>query len=352
MNLYLNLGCFMVSKYKVVLGRIFQSLLFIGICGLFLGSKQVEETGKLALSQEIPQRAFVTTEASKEIIPINLKSGVAEEAMNLDFHARILAFSPDRQFGYLANRDTAELVKMDMATGKTTKVAAPPGEPHRLALSSDGQKGYAAYVNSHEIVSFDFASETFSTLISLDAIPNSLVINGNDERLFVSFRDRRDIAAVDLNSMSVSTFLMLVRPVEDLEISFDNNTLYAAEQGRSSLVIIDIPSKKYRTIACEGAKLTDVMLGKGRSGSLYMANLNGREIFHLNLKTLVFNPVVKLSQLIDSIAFLPDPELVASFTVKEQGAIVLFDASATQAKRSGKIDYEWDFGDGLTGYYR
>ena len=307
--------------------------------------------------KETPRRAYATSTDSNDILSVNLKSGEMEKAFSLDFPAKILAFSPDGKEVYLADTMTGHLVKMDVASQKIERLNGPEGIPNRLVIGPDGQQGYATYEGSKEVLSLDFKNGSFAPVASFENCPHCITLAPSEKSLIVSFKESSDLSSLEIATSAVTPFALIDSSPDDLELSRDGQSLYLVKRGGEQIEVIDLATKSSHAIASGSTELVSggysaAFIANGQEGSLYLAKEQGAEIVDIHPKSQEVKTTVQFSKPISSIAFFPEPQLEASFRVNEPiaGEPVFFDASATKSQKQGRIQYEWDFGDGQAAF--
>jgi len=371
----MNEASFMISQRKSTLKSIVHYLYFIFVCALLSASpppldlnidkddhfveradvQVLPHKQKIESLKKYPQRVYASVFDSNDILPLNLDSRKIENVLSLNFPAKVLAFSPSGQQIFLVDYKSGRLVKMDLASREIEELNAPEGIPLKLTVRSNGEQGYAIYKGREEILCLDFKKQTFYSLGIFEKPPHCIALASTINKLFVTFKGSSQISSIDIDTLAITPFFSLERIADDLMISSDGRSLYAVQEGGRHLDNIDINTKKSKKVSFEASHpflstdATDFFFANQKE-ELYIAKEGGFEVFEINFKNQRAESIVQFSKPISGLAHFPEPEIVASFTVEQPtvGESAIFDASTTKSQKQGTINYQWDFGDGLT----
>lgn len=298
--------------------------------------------------------AFVTFPGEQQILPIDLEQGLDGRNIAVDFVPTVIATSMDSKTLFVVDRDTDRLFKIDAMTGKTSQINVPIGALKHLAVTTSGKKAFSCYENDKTIWSINLEGGNHSPVIKLKNFPDSFVLDAAETCLYVTSKDALQMYCIDLRTKEIDATLDLETIPEALMLSCDGEKLYLLESAAKNLTTVDIASKAVSKHACGNSPFHENSHERlkfsvnARENALYFSEQIAHEIYKLDLNSHTIETVVTMRPAAESIDFCKDSPLSASVDVSAvSGHTVSFDATATHSISDAKLDYFWEFGDGL-----
>jgi DNA-binding beta-propeller fold protein YncE len=177
---------------------------------------------------------------SKDVVAVNLATGVASRPLPLPITPDGILVSPTGRQAYAFSISRSEVVPVNLATWHAETPVRLPGYVYDAVLSPDGRWLYVT-MNSHIFVVIDTKTQRVVTKLYVPGGVGAIVVNGDGTTAYVDAANLTvqkpdgdfetggdDITAVDLVTRTISHVFVLPDPAGLLGVSNNFETLYAA----------------------------------------------------------------------------------------------------------------------------
>ena len=189
-------------------------------------------------------KVFVSSEAPDQLLVLNPKTRKIEENIpGVGRFAHMVAVTRDGKTAYVSNAGAGNVSIIDLATKQVKRVDTGK-RPEGSIFSPDERELYVANRESAEIVILDTATGEVSGRIPTSKGPVRLGITPDGATLvyalihdkkagFADIKSRKEIATIDLDGPPVS-----------MHVSRDGKRAYTASQDTDTVYIISVPERK------------------------------------------------------------------------------------------------------------
>lgn len=228
-------------------------------------------------------RAYVTTASTDEesVVAIDMTTGVAFAAKDIDASARALAVSPAGDVLYVARTgdDLPDIAAIDIESGATRVIAIPaaPGASiEAMRVSADGTRLFAALttVTGGTLLIIDTRSRAVERAVAVGGSIGDVAATPNGRKVFATGWDAElggVVNVIDVAAARVTDTIGVGGMPTQLVIGFGGELVYVVD-GDEVVVLCAATNEIVDTIAA-GGQLS--CLAAGPDGRLYAADYAG-----------------------------------------------------------------------------
>ena len=231
----------------------------------------------------VADRAYVTTASTDEesVVAIDMTTGVAFAAKDIDAAARALAVSPAGDVLYVARTgdDLPDIAAIDIESGATRIIAIPavPGASiEALRVSADGTRLFAALttVTGGTLLIIDTRSRAVERAVAIAGSIGDIAATPNGRKVFATGWDAElggVVNVVDVAAARVTDTIGIGGMPTQLVVGHGGELVYVVD-GNQVLVLCAATNEVVDTIPA-GGQLS--CLAAGPDGRLYVADYAG-----------------------------------------------------------------------------
>ncbi len=231
----------------------------------------------------VADRAYVTTASTDEesVVAIDMTTGVAFAAKDIDASARALAVSPAGDVLYVARTgdDLPDIAAIDIESGATRVIAIPaaPGASiEAMRVSADGTRLFAALttVTGGTLLIIDTRSRAVERAVAVGGSIGDVAATPNGRKVFATGWDAElggVVNVIDVAAARVTDTIGVGGMPTQLVIGFGGELVYVVD-GDEVVVLCAATNEIVDTIAA-GGQLS--CLAAGPDGRLYAADYAG-----------------------------------------------------------------------------
>ena len=286
----------------------------------------------------------------EQIIPFDFQTNLCGTPLELDFFPHLLGFSKDEKNVFAVNKNSFELVQINLENVQVFPIVTLMGVPNQWAISKDDLHVYFTYLNDSNIWHIDLTQKKLENFYSLKKNIKNLRLQPDNSKLYISYENCTDIDCLILGSKEKNNLACLESNIISFSPTLDGQKLIISLENKEDLMVIDLQSG---VVEKPSSKFSDVpqynnllMIDQNNQKALILKEYQ-KEICHYDLKKNCIDSTIFLDPSLNNFILPKQNSLHAQF--KEELNIAklpcTFDASDVAEKHPSLI-YEWNFGDG------
>lgn len=260
--------------------------------------------------------AYTTSQNLKTITPIDLETGEAGCAIELEFTPKEIVVSEKIQKAYILQQDSNQIISIDLQTGTLLDEIILENNPKQMVMTRDGLAAYILSEDSNELILLDLKTETSHYLTSFNNAPQFITLSTDGKTLYALSYGTNEITAIDLESIKEKASIFISEEPVTFAVTTDGQMASVGHNALNQLNFFNIETGSLdSSLTLEDdqnsiAQNIETIHMSHDGQKAYLTHENSKLITPINLKEMKADKSITTAHNIQSFALIERQNLI------------------------------------------